>query len=195
MSDEKLPQDTSTPLSNQENEKEIPTNQSTDKTSPTSETTETMDNKDTSDTEVGEIPVAQTASEENSENSLVAEESNDENGAEKEMPAEKEPISVSANSIEEIGIPEENSAIVKTSEDEEEDEEEVKSSEDEEAEEEHDEKAQKDYSSLSEKELVAELDRLLKTKKIQELKHDVEEIRAEFNNKFNEELEQKKEEF
>ena len=195
MSDEKLPQDTSTPFSNQENEKEIPTNQSTEKTIPTSETTETMDNKDNSETEVGEIPVAQTASEENSENSLVAEESNDENGAEKEMPAEKEPISESANSIEEIGIPEENSAIVKTSEDEEEDEEEVTSSEDEEAEEEHDEQAQKDYSSLSEKELVAELDRLLKTKKIQELKHDVEEIRAEFNNKFNEELEQKKEEF
>ncbi len=43
--------------------------------------------------------------------------------------------------------------------------------------------------------MVAELDRLLKSKKIQELKHDVEEIRSEFNNKFNEELEHKKEEF
>ncbi|HET8803113.1 MAG TPA: DUF349 domain-containing protein, partial [Aequorivita sp.] len=190
MSDEKLPQDTSTPLSNQENEKEIPTNQTTEKTSPTSETT---DNKDTSETEVGEIPVAQTASEENSENSLVAEESNDENGAEKEVPAEKEPISESATSNEKIELSEDNSA--KASEDEEDDEEEVASSEDEEAEEEHDEKAQKDYSSLSEKELVAELDRLLKTKKIQELKHEVEEIRAEFNSKFNEELEHKKEEF
>src|SRR5690606_20932134 len=77
-----------------------------------------------------------------------------------------------------------------------EDEEEVASSEDGEEDDGHnEEKAQKDYSKLSEKELVAELEKLLKGSKIQNIKHDVEEIRSEFNHKFNEELEQKKEEF
>ncbi|MDP2688240.1 MAG: DUF349 domain-containing protein [Aequorivita sp.] len=190
MSDEKVPQE--------ENEKEIPTNQPTEETSPTSETTETTASENTPETDVDEIKVAPIASEENSEHSSVAEESDDENGVEKAMLAEKESVEErevnEATSNEEIETLK-DSALINTSEDEEEDEEEVASSEDEEAEEEHDEKAQKDYSSLSEKELVAELDRLLKTKKIQELKHDVEEIRAEFNNKFNEELEHKKEEF
>lgn len=75
-----------------------------------------------------------------------------------------------------------------------EDEEEVASSEDDE---ENDDavEEQRDYSKLSDKELVAELEKLLKTRKIQDLKHDVEEIRSEFNGIFNEELEHKKEEF
>ncbi len=77
----------------------------------------------------------------------------------------------------------------------EEDEEEVESSEDEEPEDDNEEEAQKDYSSLSKKELIAEFDKLLKSKKIQDIKQEAEEIRSEFNNKFNEELEQKKEEF
>src|SRR5690554_3141719 len=77
---------------------------------------------------------------------------------------------------------------------EEEEEEEVESSEDEEPED-KEEQAQKDYSSLSKKELVAEFAKLLKDRKIQEIKNDAEEIRSEFNSKFNEELEQKKEEF
>lgn len=190
MSDEKLPQE--------ENEKEIPTNQTTEETSPTSETTETTTNENAPETEVDEIHVEENTSGENPEHSSVAEESDDENGVEKAMLAEKESVEEreenEATSNEEIETLK-DSALVKTSEDEDEDEEEVASSEDEDAEEEHDEKAQKDYSSLSEKELVEELDRLLKTKKIQELKHEVEEIRAEFNNKFNEELEHKKEEF
>lgn len=77
-----------------------------------------------------------------------------------------------------------------------EDEEEVASSEEnEDDDEDHEAKAQKDYSALSKKQLVAALDSLLKTKKIQEIKHDVDEIRAEFNSKFNEELEHQKEEF
>lgn len=76
----------------------------------------------------------------------------------------------------------------------EDDEEEVESSEDEEPED-KEEQAQKDYSSFSKKELVAEFAKLLKERKIQEIKNDVEEIRSEFNSKFNEELEQKKEEF
>lgn len=79
--------------------------------------------------------------------------------------------------------------------DEEDEEEEVASSEDEEPEEDNEDQAQKDYSSYTKKELIAEFDSLLKNKKIQDIKHNVEEIRSEFNNKFNEELEHKKEEF
>lgn len=75
----------------------------------------------------------------------------------------------------------------------EEEEEEVASSEDEEKDEEDAE--QKDYSSLSGKELIAELEKLVKNKPVQEIKQDVEEIRNEFHSLFNEEMEQKKEEF
>ncbi|QNJ98369.1 DUF349 domain-containing protein [Constantimarinum furrinae] len=54
---------------------------------------------------------------------------------------------------------------------------------------------EKDYHALSKKELIAELQSLLKNKAVQHIKNEVEEIRAEFNAKFNEELEHKKEEF
>lgn len=99
------------------------------------------------------------------------------------------------------GDSEELNAVKKSEDDpdaeanDEDEEEEVESSEDEEPEDDNEEKAQKDYSTLSKKELIAELDNLLKNRKIQDIKHDAEEIRSEFNNKFNEELEQKKEEF
>lgn len=76
-----------------------------------------------------------------------------------------------------------------------EEEEEIESSEDEEKDEDDDEKSQIDYSSLSKKQLIEEFDKLLKSKRIQDIKQDAEEIRSEFNSKFNEELEQKKEEF
>ncbi|OAB78503.1 DUF349 domain-containing protein [Cochleicola gelatinilyticus] len=76
----------------------------------------------------------------------------------------------------------------------EEDEEEVSSSDDEE-ESETDDKDEKDYSTLSKKDLIKELETLLKNQPIQTIKNDVEEIRSEFNSKFNEELAQKKEEF
>jgi hypothetical protein len=76
------------------------------------------------------------------------------------------------------------------------DEEEVSSSDDHEDEEgEEEEKAQKDLHALSPKELISELKNLLATKPVQELKHDVEEIRTEFNSKFQDELEHQKEEF
>ncbi|MAN58890.1 MAG: chromosome segregation protein, partial [Flavobacteriaceae bacterium] len=75
---------------------------------------------------------------------------------------------------------------------EEEDEEEISSSDDSEDEEEEE---SKDYSALSEKELIAEFRELLGTKPVQNIKNEVEEIRAEFNSKFNEEVEQKKEDF
>lgn len=77
-----------------------------------------------------------------------------------------------------------------------EEEEEVSSSDDDEHEEDDsEEKAQKDYHDLSKKQLIAELQELLKSKSILEIKHDVEEIKTEFNAKFQEELNQKKEEF
>jgi hypothetical protein len=56
-------------------------------------------------------------------------------------------------------------------------------------------KAQKDYHSLSPKELISELETLLKSRAIKELKHDVDEITSEFNAQFQAELEHKKEEF
>lgn len=53
----------------------------------------------------------------------------------------------------------------------------------------------KDYHAMSMEELVAEFSNLLKKEKIQAIKEHVEEIKTEFNAKFDEELEQKKEEF
>lgn len=146
MSDEKMPKDTSTPLSNQENEKVTP------------------DNEATSEKEsVAPVETEKVETEEKVAFDTVAEET-----------------TPTTADLDEIEI---------------EDEEEVASSEDEEEDETKEEEAQKDYSTLTKKELIAEFETLLNTKKIQDLKHDVEEIRSEFNNQFNEELEHKKEDF
>ncbi len=80
-------------------------------------------------------------------------------------------------------------------ENEEEEEEEVSSSDDEDEEETHEEEEVKDYHALSKKKLIAELKELLNSKPVQQIKNEVEEIRSEFNAKFNEELEHEKEEF
>lgn len=53
----------------------------------------------------------------------------------------------------------------------------------------------KDYHSMSKEQLVEEMQTLVKKEKVQTIKEHVEEIRAEFNAKFDEELEEKKEEF
>ena len=53
----------------------------------------------------------------------------------------------------------------------------------------------KDYHALSKEALVEEFEKLLKKEKIQAIKEHIDEIRAEFNAKYEEELEQKKEEF
>jgi len=183
MSDEKLPQE--------ENEEKIPT----------TETSAENENE----IEKGEeaLETEETATESNSPSENIVEEVSTEETSETNS-VEDEEITEGKKTVEAVSeeetpstkVSDDDPSSAKTSEDEQvEDEEEVTSSEDEEEEEEHEEKAQKDYSTLSEKELVAELDKLLKTKKIQELKHDVEEIRSEFNSKFNEELEHKKEEF
>ena len=57
------------------------------------------------------------------------------------------------------------------------------------------EEPQKDYSKLSEEELITELQFLIKEKPVQEIKNQVEEIKTEFNTKFSEELEENKEKF
>ncbi len=174
MSDEKLPQE--------ENEKEIPITQSGAETNEASETTQNVAETITEEVAVEEV---QKPAEEAQEEPIVEEVQN------------KETVSLETTNNKNDEATEEASTPTNTAEETEEldEEEEVSSSEDEEEEEDHEEKAQKDYSTFTDKELVAELDLLLKTKKIQELKHDVEEIRAEFNSKFNEELEHKKEEF
>ena len=79
-------------------------------------------------------------------------------------------------------------------EEEEEEEEEVASS-DEEDDDESEAEEHKDYHSLTKKELVAAFDKLLNSKPIQTIKNEVEEIKTEFNAKFAEDLEHKKEEF
>jgi len=75
------------------------------------------------------------------------------------------------------------------------DDDEIASSDDNEEEDEHSDDSQKDYSTLSKKQLVSEFENLLKNKPIQEIKNDIEEIRSEFNSQFNEEQDHKKEEF
>ena len=188
MSDEKLPHDNATPQSNsnQENEKKNPISESTEETNVVSEKVDATQEVSIADTEKGEAANEETSSvkseEEALENSEDMGETENENMVAEAMIEEKKSVENPANEK------------VEASEDDDE-EEEVASSEDDEEEEDHEEKAQKDYSKLSDKELVAELEKLLKTKKIQELKHDVEEIRSEFNNKFNEELEHQKEAF
>jgi hypothetical protein len=89
-----------------------------------------------------------------------------------------------------------NSESAKGDESDDEESDEVNSSDDEVHEEEDVElKAQKDYHSLSPKELISELETLLKSRAIQGLKHDVDEITSEFNAQFQQDLEHKKEEF
>ena len=67
-------------------------------------------------------------------------------------------------------------------------------SEDESANERHD-IEKKDYHSMNMEALADELEKLLKNEKIQAIKEHVAEIRQEFNAKFDEEMEEKKEDF
>ena len=57
------------------------------------------------------------------------------------------------------------------------------------------EEPKKEYSTLSEEELIAELKHIVETKPVQNIKDFVEEIKNEFNTKFNDELEKNKEAF
>lgn len=166
MSDEKTPQE--------ENEKQ---------TSNTETHQETENNPETVESVETDTPDSDTLNEDNTSSKTDS----SENNIEEAMVEEKESVK---SKPEETPVSAENG-----NDDEVEDEEEVVSSEDEEETEGDKEKAQKDYSSLSKKELISEFQKLLQGHKIQDIKEEAEEIRAEFNNKFNEELEHKKEEF
>jgi hypothetical protein len=120
----------------------------------------------------------------------------------KKTPLAKEPLDETAEAIveEETATPvvsetkkEENAEDETNSEDEDE----IESSDDEgnSEEEEEEEKEEVDYSSLSKEELIAAFGALVKDKPVQHVKKEAEEIRSEFNSKFSEELEVKKEEF
>lgn len=81
-------------------------------------------------------------------------------------------------------------------EDESEDEEEISSSDENDDDDENiNEEKAVDYNSMSQKQLLIALKELLDTRKIQEIKKEVDEIRHEFNSQFDEELSEKKEEF
>ena len=188
MSDEKVPQDPS--LSNNEgNQTNIPSSENLQQPHGLSENEELsgpqseMDSEEIENTEAitEAVEAAEKAAEKPEESNKT--ENNEEENHTVADEEEKENATATA--------PDEKTET--NAETEEEDE--IASSEDEESEDDAEETAQKDYSALSEKELVAELEFILKTKKIQHAKHDVDEIRSEFNNKFNEELEHKREEF
>jgi hypothetical protein len=53
----------------------------------------------------------------------------------------------------------------------------------------------KDYQAMSKEDLVAEMEKLVSNEKIQAIKEHIDEIKAEFNSKFDEDFEEKKEEF
>lgn len=73
--------------------------------------------------------------------------------------------------------------------------EEVTSSDDDEHHEETEAEEEKDYHALSKEQLITEFQKLLKDTSIQKIKNDVEEIKTEFNAKFEDELESSKGEF
>ncbi|MBT0608503.1 DUF349 domain-containing protein [Aequorivita echinoideorum] len=183
MSDEKLPQDPSNPHHDQNSEKENSSKEITSKAKMDAEKSENEnDAKDISE----EIDIS-----ENSSETDLSEKKSEEASIEEAMVEEKSAVETAPTeeNLTDAEHTDGNSLQADTD-----DEDEVASSDDEE-DDEKEEKAQKDYSKLSDRELIGELDKLLKNHKIQDIKHDVEEIRSEFNSKFNEELEHKKEEF
>ncbi|SEL39161.1 protein of unknown function [Aquimarina amphilecti] len=142
---------------------------------------------------------------ENSANQIteapISQESQD-NSSEENTEEEKvstDIVSTEESSTEENTVPEEtnNTEVVSESDNEilnEMDEAVAKDSEDESKLERHD-IEKKDYHAMSKEELISELRHLVKSEKIQAIKEHVEEIKTEFNAKFNEEVEQKKDEF
>jgi len=132
------------------------------------ETTEPEVSKDEKETE--ETP----ASTETESEETTAEEKTAETPASKDTDTEETPT-------------EEKEAETPTSED--------TNAEETDSEEEKEEEEEKDYHALTKEQLISELKELLAAKSIQNIKNEVEEIKTEFNAKFEEELEHKKEEF
>jgi len=128
------------------------------------------------------------------EETVAVEETPDESNSElkiEENPAENEEPETVANTSE----PEQTTAK-KDVEEESEDEEEISSSDDEDVEDSEVQQPQEvNYHDMTQSQLIAAFKKILATHKIQDIKKDADEIRREFNNHFDEELNEKKEEF
>ena len=160
--------------------------------------TETESTKETGKEKTSEISVStEELHPENSSQVKVGEETDGDSKKAEETSEIETTIDESANTAAPVEKSPEVEVIAKSeSAEDHENEEEVNSSDDHAHEEEDVHlKAQKDYHSLSPKELISELETLLKSRPIQGLKHDVDEISSEFNAQFQHELEHKKEEF
>jgi hypothetical protein len=114
---------------------------------------------------------------------------------EKEKKEEQQPEAEKEKTASE---PSEGSSETSEQQEDDADEEEVSSSDDSDDKEDEDDEEKvnsKDYHSMNQQQLIAALKDLLNTGKIQEIKKEVDEIRNEFNNQFDEESNEKKEEF
>jgi len=109
----------------------------------------------------------------------------------KEDPSEERKAEKSSKlPADKTGVEEDPSVAKENDEDEE-----VTSSDDDEHHEETEAEEEKDYHALSKEQLITEFQKLLKDNSIQKIKNDVEEIKTEFNAKFEDELESSKGEF
>ena len=184
MSDKKTAKEEETVSENNEtintSKKEVEKVENTDKAD-SKEDTEVLENALVDESTKTKAPTEKLSAEENSSEEQVEKPS--EESSEKEIAPEEE---VTSDKAETEKVSNENT--------DEEEEEEITSSDEEEKEDEEEDEG-KDYSELSKKELINEFKSLLKNNPVQKIKNEVEEIRSEFNSKFNELLEQKKEEF
>lgn len=199
MSDEKTPQqeesnEQTTPIEN----KESSTNTESEKASATDVSAKSNGNANSATAESEKPSIEDEEKKDSSENNDTLEKKEDDAKEVVATDEEKADKTASSEHTNDAESTDDKKADASSDEEKGEDEDEdeiVSSDDDDEDEDEKEEKAQKDYSNLSKKALVTELEQLLKTNKIQNIKAEVEEIKTEFNNKFNEELEQKKEEF
>ncbi|MDC8003450.1 DUF349 domain-containing protein [Aureisphaera galaxeae] len=141
-----------------------------------------------------EETVAEDTSEEKAEEAVeVKEEKTTEEKVEEPAASEpQEETEAEEEAQEEVAAPQ---AKEEESEEKEESEEEEIESSDEEHEAPLEEEEDVDYHSLSKEELISHFQKLLKEGDVQKIKNSVEEIKTEFNAKFAEELQQKKDEF
>ena len=160
-----------------------------------------MSDKDLkNDSEVEETKASENTKETTTETSnkdLVKE--NEQIATEEAKPSEKEEVEEEeivseekATENKKEAVSKENSDTKDDDDDDDDDEEEISSSDDTDEEEKEE---TIDYSSLSKKELISTFKTLLSSKPVKSIKNEVEEIKAEFNSKFTEALEEKKEEF
>jgi len=176
---------------NTEDSQEI-TSESPVETTETAETLEVI-TKEVEDITISEDPILQEA--------LTTPEKPVQSNAPEVPKKEKEVVETASETEENEAIEEvkEKEAVETESDTEEnkaiEEEVETASSEDTDTEETNSEEEEIDYHALTKEQLITELAKLLASKPIQSIKNEVEEIKTEFNAKFEEELEHKKEEF